>query len=224
VRNLLFTKETSPGFLKQHLSPNIDFDTINFLEIETYPKEKIISELDRSIENYLITSQNSVKAIKDLEFKGEFYAVGSKTAALLEKNGFRVKVHRNYASELADYILQNETKKKWMFFCGNNRREVLFEKLVPEGHYIQQILCYDSIPVTHNLNGKVYDAIAFFSPLGVKYYLKKNVFSPETVIFTIGKTTSEEVEIYTKNKIITAEIPILESVIQSINKYFYVEK
>ncbi len=224
MKKILFTKEIPSGFLKQNLSQDIDFDVINFLEIEIYSKDKIIPLLDDSIHQYLITSQNAVEAIQDLDLEGSFYVVGQKTAGKLGQNNFKVEVVENYASELAEYLLTNDTPKNWLFFCGNNRREVLFEKLVPNGHFIKEILCYDSIPVEHDLKGKIYNAVAFFSPLGVKSYLKKNDLSAETVVFSIGKTTSEEVEKHTNNKIITAEIPILESVLTSINQYFYVEK
>src|SRR5690606_13990605 len=216
-------KEISLEFLKQNLPQNIHFDVVNFLEIKIHPKEKIVPFLENSIDNYLITSQNSVEAIKGLGLKGNFYVVGQKTAKKLIQNNFEVKAVKNYASELAEFILENDSPKNWIFFCGNNRHDELFEQLIPNGHLIKEIQCYESIPVYHDLEGKIYDGIAFFSPLGVKSYLEKNKISPETVIFSIGKTTSEEIKIHTKNKIINAEIPTLESVVQTIND-IYVKK
>jgi len=221
---ILFTKEIPTEFLRQNLAQDLDFEVINFLEIEFFPEEKIISELNNSIKNYLITSQNAVEAIKNLDLKGNFYVVGQKTAKKLIQNNFKVEIVTNYASELAEFILKNESLTNWIFFCGNNRRDELFEKLTPKGHSIQQIICYKSVPTFYHLNGKKYDGIAFFSPLGVKSYLKNNKILPETVIFSIGKTTSDEIKIHTKNKIINAEIPTLESVLESINNYFYAEK
>lgn len=219
MKKILFTKEISSEFLKQNLSQNIDFEVINFLEIKINSEENIIPLLDNSIANYLITSQNSVEAIKELDLKGNFYVVGQKTSEQLIQNNFKVEVVKNYASELAEFILENESPKEWLFFCGNNRRDELFEKLIPKGHSIQEIQCYESNPVHHDLNGKEFDAIAFFSPLGLKSYLKNNKISTETVLFSIGKTTSEEIKIHTKNKIINAEIPTLESVVQTINEH-----
>lgn len=223
MKKILFTKEISSEFLKQNLSQEIDFDVLNFLEIKINSEEKITTLLDNSINNYLITSQNSVEAIKNLNIKGNFYVVGQKTAEKLIQNNFKVKIVRNYASELAEFILENEKPKNWIFFCGNNRRDELFEKLIPNGHFIKEIQCYESNPINHNLEGKNYDGIAFFSPLGVQSYLENNTVLPETIIFSIGKTTSEEVKIHINNKIINAEIPLLESVMKTINDY-YVEK
>lgn len=223
MKNILFTKEISSEFLKQNLSQNINFDVVNFLEIKVNSEEKIVPLLDESIENYLITSQNSVEAIKKLNLKGNFYVVGQKTAKKLIQNNFKVEIAKNYASELAEFILKNDSSKNWIFFCGNNRRDELFEKLVPKDHSIQEIQCYESHPISHNLEENKFDGIVFFSPLGVKSYLENNQILPETTIFTIGKTTSDEVKIHTKNKIISAEIPTLESVVETINKY-YVEK
>lgn len=219
MKKILFTKEISSDYLKQNLLQNIDFDVFNFLDIKINSEEKIKSQIDNSITNYLISSQNSVKAIQNLNLEGKFYVVGKKTAENLKQNNFQVEIVRNYASELAKFIIENESQKNWMFFCGNNRRDELLEKLIPKGHSIKEIQCYESIPVHHNLGEKYYDGIAFFSPLGIKSYFENNTINPETIIFTIGKTTSEEVKIHTKNKIITAEIPTLESVIQSINEH-----
>lgn len=224
MKKILFTKEISPDFLKQNLSQEIEFDVVNFLEIKINPEEEIIPFLDHSIHNYLITSQNSVKAIENLDLKGNFYVVGQKTAEKLIQNNFKVEIAKNYASELAEFILDKVSSKEWIFFCGNNRRDELLEKLVPKGHSVKEIQCYESNPAPHDLKGKNYDGIAFFSPLGVKSYLENNTILPETVIFTIGKTTSEEVEIHIKNKIISAEIPTLESVLETINNYYYVAK
>lgn len=223
LKKILFTKEISEDFLKRSLLKEIDFDMINFLEIKIHPEEKIIPFLDNSVYDYLITSQNSVEAIKNLNLKGNFHAVGKKTAEKLIQNNFKVGVVQNYASELARYILENEAPKNWIFFCGNNRRDELFEKLIPNGHSITEVVCYDSVPACHHLDGKFYDGIAFFSPLGASSYLKNNTLSPETTVFSVGKTTSGEFKTYTKNKTITAEVPTLESVIQSINNY-YVKK
>lgn len=223
MKKILFTKEISSEFLKQNLSQNIKFDVVNFLEIKVNSEEKIIPLLQESIDNYLLTSSNSVKAIKNLDLKGNFYVVGQKTAEKLIQNNFKVEVVKNYASELAEYILENDSPKNWIFFCGNNRRDELFIKLIPTGHSIHEIQCYESQPISHNIEENKFDGIVFFSPLGVKSYLENNPILPETTIFTIGKTTSDEVKIHTKNKIITAEIPTLESVVETINKY-YVEK
>ena len=220
MKKILFTKEISSEFLKQNLSQNMGFDVVNFLEIKIHSEEKIIPFLDESIENYLLTSQNSVEAIKGLALKGNFYVVGQKTAEKLIQNNFKVEVVKNYASELAEFILENSSPKNWIFFCGNNRRDELFEKLIPNGHSIQEIQCYESHPISHNIEENKFDGIVFFSPLGVKSYLENNRILPETTIFTIGKTTWEEVKIHTNNKIINAEIPTLESVVNTINKYY----
>lgn len=220
MKKVLFTKEIPSEFLRENLSQEIDFDVFNFLEIKINSEEKIIPLLDNSIHNYLITSQNSVEAIKNLDLKGNFYVVGQKTAEKLNQNNFKVEVVKNYASELAEFILENESPKDWIFFCGNNRRDELFDKLTPNGHSIKEIQCYESNQIPHDLEGKNYDGIAFFSPLGVKSYLENNTILPETIIFSIGKTTSEEVKFHTNNKIINAEIPLLESVVETINAYY----
>jgi len=225
VRKILFTKELDKTRLKEDLAGNLDFEICPAMRIEIYQQEEFVHKINQNIHKFIVSSQNSVKAIADLELEGEFYVVGKNTAQKLVESGFKVVHFENYASELAEYILKNEKPQSWNFFCGNNRRETLFEKLIPNGHSLNEIICYDSVPMNYMIDSKSFDGFAFFSPLAVKTYFSNNNSVPEnSVIFSIGNTTTEEIKKHTKNNIITAEIPLLERVVEKINKYYDTEK
>ncbi len=224
MKKILFTKEINRDWLNENLDPNIEFEICPALKIEVYPQKEFVHKINQNTHKFIISSQNSVKAIEDLKLDGEFYVVGENTARKLTEVGFKVVHVENYASELAEYILKNEKPQIWNFFCGNNRRETLFEKLTPSGHYLNEIICYDSIPMNYMIDSDSFDGFVFFSPLAVKTYFSNNSVPENSVIFSIGNTTTEEIKKYIKNDIITAEIPLLEKVVEKINKHYDTEK
>ena len=220
MKKILFTKELDPKQLREILAEGLDFGIYPALKIEIYPKERFQSKINYETYKFLISSQNSVKAISELELEGDFYVVGEKTAKKLKASGFEVVHFENYAMDLADYILKNSKSENWNFFCGNNRRETLFEKLPPKGHVLNEIICYDSIPNPNQIDINSYDGFAFFSPLAVKTFFSENTIPENSIIISIGKTTNEEIKKHTKNRIITAEIPLLEKVVEKINEHY----
>lgn len=221
---ILFTKTISKEFLTSKLNKEIAFDIIPFLEIKHIPVNSFQNQIEPSFPNYLISSQNAVESIKNLKLDGEFYVVGKNTAKLLQKYGFHVKQVKKYASELADSIIENSVTTGWNFFCGNNRRETLVAKLSKNGHKINEILVYHSEIKPVKLNSINFDAVAFFSPLGVRSFFKNNTVSDETAIFTIGETTADEVGNYVQNKTLTPSEPTINEMISMINKFFHDKK
>lgn len=216
---ILFTKDISADVLS-HLNPNIKASVYNFLPIEILPFSDFENAIDWHTNHYLISSQNAVKSIENLDLKGEFYVVGQKTAQLVREKNFQVKIEFDYAEDLANYIIQNLTPQKWNFFCGNHRRDTLIEILSQNQHQINEIIVYHSTPNPIQLPQNNWDGICFLSPLGVNSYFQNNVIQTKTRIFAIGKTTAEELKKFTNQKIILPTIPTIESLIETINKKF----
>lgn len=217
---ILFTKELDKSWLCQNLAPKIVFEICPALRIAVYPQEKFTHKINTDTNKFIVSSQNAVEAISGLNLKGEFFAVGKNTAGKLAEQGFNVVHSEDYASDLAEYIMENHKPRTWNFFCGNNRRETLFEKLIPSGHIINEIVCYESVPADDMGNPESFDAFAFFSPLAVRIFFSKHSVPENSVIFSIGNTTTEQIKHYTKNKIITAENPFVEKVVSKINEYY----
>ena len=85
-------------------------------------------------------------------------------------------------------------------------------------------ISYKKIPVykTELLYPKInekYQAIVFFSPSGVRSFAKFNQLD-DVKIFSIGKTTTAEIEKLTDNKIITSSKNTLADLLNLININF----
>lgn len=216
IKSVLFTKELDLSGLKSELGNEIIIDTIPSLKICLTSEAQILSKINPEGKQFLITSQNSVQAIKNLAIEGDFYVVGKKTAQKLRDKGFNVVLEKDYAQDLADVILKQETEKQWNFFCGNTRRDLLVDVLSKNNHQINEIITYQSQPIENKMH-QAYDAYVFFSPLSFQTFVKNNPIHENSVIFTIGKTTTKAVEeIYKNHTIITANIPLVEVVIKQI--------
>ena len=216
IKSVLFTKKIDKDWLKEQLGSELLIETISSLQISLTNQEEIISQLSTKSRQYLITSQNSVKAIKGLNLNGDFYVVGKKTAQQLRDLGYHVVLETDYAQDLADAILKQEIGKEWNFFCGNTRRDLLVDVLSKNGHHLNEIITYKSQPIEQDMH-QFYDAYVFFSPLSFQTFVKNNQIPSESVIFTVGKTTTKAVEeVYKNHTIITAKIPLVEMVVNQI--------
>jgi uroporphyrinogen-III synthase len=217
---ILFTKDIPQEWIQEKLMPNLDFSIRPLLKIEIIPTEKFENRILSEVPKFLISSQNSVRAISKLNVEGEFYVVGNKTADQLKNLGFQVKHVENYAIDLAAYILDNEKPQVWNFFCGNNRRDELVEILGNENHKLNEIICYNSTPQELKIRPEVYSAFVFFSPLSVRTFFQTYQLPKNAVVFSIGNTTTGELIKHTPNEIITANTPDLDHLLQTINAFY----
>lgn len=173
-------------------------------------------EMPEFVENTIFTSQNTVKRVmgSGLRVQG-CWCVGKKTKALLEENGLKVIASADYGKDLAEIILQKYPDRKFIFFCGNRRRDELPTIFKKNKIDFEEIQVYKT-----ELNPKAFqqkfDAILFFSPSGVESFCLKNPIKNSTA-FCIGTTTATEAKKYT-DKIIIAEEPTIESLTCKVSK------
>ncbi len=187
-------------------------------------------ELPQQLENLIFTSKNAVQAflnkvrLKKSELANDkklpspageglgmrCYCVGSKTEALLLKNGFNVAKSAQNAADLADFIAKNHKDAHFCFFCGNKRRDELPQILNENQIRFQEIEVYQT-----GLNDKKFeqnfDAVLFFSPSGVQSFTLQNDLK-DTLAVCIGQTTANEVQKHTDQYTI-ANATTIESVI-----------
>lgn len=192
----------------------------NLIEEDFIRIESLDFELENINDFLIITSQNAVESIllnpKLEELKlHKCFCVGSKTKALLEKNGFEVLFYADYASELASVICNQYQKNTFTFFSGNLRRDILPEAMHLAQVKFEETVIYKTILQPHTIDFKP-DGILFFSPSGVESYLQQNTITDETC-FCIGKTTAEALE--TTNTVIANQPTIENAIIQCINYY-----
>lgn len=216
IQSVLFTKKIDHKWLTDQLGSNILIDCCPTLRFDYTNEGEIKNKINRNCKQFIITSQNSVKAIKNLKIDGDFYVVGKKTASMLRKLNFNVVLETDYAKDLAPKLLKIESDKNWNFFCGNSRRDLLVDELVKNGNSVNEIITYQSIPVFYKVE-QSYDAYVFFSPLSFQTFVKNNSVPVNSTIFTVGiTTTSEVVKKYPNHNIITADIPLVDVVVNNI--------
>lgn len=213
MKSVLSTKKLSIEQKAPFLKAGLNLVEHDFIRIDFIP-----FELPQKIENVIFTSQNTVKALKNKGFNFRnpdlrCFCVGKKTKSLLEENGAKVEFFTHYGQDLAHRIVEQCAAEKFLFFCGNRRREEMpsiFKK-----HYVefQEVTVYNTV-----LNPKrfrqSFNAVLFFSPSGVEGFCLENEIHGATA-FCIGTTTAKAAQKCTE-KITVAEEPTIESVISKI--------
>lgn len=214
---ILSTKKLLPNQKQFLLNANFAVIEADFIEIKN--KE---FQINKNSSNLLFTSQNGVKSFlenkKATDFKdNKIFCVGLKTKALLEKNGFKVLASNEYASELAEIIVNDFSEENFTFFSGNLRRETLPEAFKKANISFKEIEVYETILVPKKINSEV-NAVLFFSPSGVESYLKENKIGDKKC-FCIGTTTAKALKEITENIIIAKQQTVENVIIQAINYY-----
>lgn len=170
----------------------------------------------------LFTSQNAVESVLKHEKVNNLkeipaVCVGLKTKQLLEKNGFRVLAMEEYAQRLAPIIQKDFSKEHIAFFAGNIRRNTLPEAMQEKDISFDEYLVYQNEESSVKIEAKT-DGILFYSPSGVKSYLKKNTITNQ-MCFCIGTTTADALKDITKNVVIANQQTVENVIIQCINYY-----
>lgn len=210
---ILSTKILSPLHKQELIKYGIEVIEADFIKTENKSFE--LKDLNESL---IFTSQNAVQSVlshpKAEELKKKnVYCVGLKTKTLLTDNGFNVVAYTGYASDLAEIITLIYRNESFTFFSGNLRRDTLPEALKENGIKFNEIQVYETTLQPQKIKANP-EAILFFSPSGVKSYLKDNKIQKQ-ICFCIGDTTAEALSKITKN-IIIADQPTIEDVIEDV--------
>ncbi|MDF2934117.1 MAG: uroporphyrinogen-III synthase [Chryseobacterium sp.] len=219
---ILFTKNIDSEILSKELGNDISAECVEVIKIENLHAEPF------DLKNYslIFTSSNGVKSFFENQFKpnedftsksyNKIYCVGEKTKRELRKNGFGTfKVLKN-ADTLSKFIIDHCQHEKFIHFCGNLAIDVLDQKLPLQNISYKKITVYKTDELNPAIPEK-YHAIVFFSPSGVRSFAKNNSLE-NTVLFSIGETTSKELRKFSSNPIFTSEDNTLASVFDLIRR------
>jgi uroporphyrinogen-III synthase len=124
-----------------------------------------------------------------------------------------------HATALADRMIDDEVSSPLIFFCGDQRRDELPDRLRNMDMVLQEIVVYRTMPV-HRTIDKNYQGILFFSPSAVESFFHGNYVGSETVLFAIGQTTATTIRKYTDQTIIISDHPAKEQLVQKAITYF----
>ena len=182
-------------------------------------------EVDEEIKNAVFTSANSVRSVfsihnNSIAYFDTVFCVGEKTKCLLENFGLQVAVFANNAMELADVLAERFSKeennlKEISWFCGNLRNNDLPSIMAENGVLVTEYLVYNTELISVKTEND-FDAIMFFSPSGIRSYLKKNKVNSNPVV-CIGATTATEAIQYFDNVYMSDETTV-ESVLVKVKE------
>ncbi|MFY1045429.1 uroporphyrinogen-III synthase [Chryseobacterium sp. GP-SGM7] len=220
--NILFTKNLDQKYISEKLGSDISVDCIEVIKTKSIP----VNNFDLKNKSLIFTSLNGVKSFFENGFKpdedftaknyNKIYCVGEKTKKELRKNGFGTyKVLKN-AETLAKFIIDNCAHEKFIHFCGNLAIDVLDNTLPLQNIQYEKVTIYN----TQELNPAIYEkyhAIVFFSPSGVRSFAKNNSLE-NTLLFSMGKTTSKEIRKHTKSEVFTSSENTLLNLLSVINE------
>ena len=217
---ILFTKNIDHDYLSEKLGTDILVETLEVIKTESLP----VKPFDLKNHSLIFTSANGVKAFFENKFQAnedftspqynKIYCVGEKTKKELRKNGFGTfKVLKN-AETLSQFIIENCANEKFIHFCGNLALDVLDKDLPLQNIEYKKVVVYETKPLKPKITEK-YHAIVFFSPSGVRSFAENNSLE-NTMLFSIGKTTTKELKKFSQNRILTSKESNLEDLLSVI--------
>ncbi len=207
--NILFTKKLNDAEVTQVLGNDTSWSfleviKINYKKIPTFPLEN---------KSLIFTSVNGVEACFNNGFTphenfadrnfNKIYCVGKKTKQQLRKYGYGVFKMKKNAKELSEFIVDHCNKESFIHFCGDLALDILQKKLPLQNIGYRKVVVYETELLYPQYTGS-HEAIAFFSPSGVRSFIKNNKLNFEH-IFSIGETTSAELHKYTDQIIHTGK-------------------
>ncbi len=222
---ILSTRPIGTRLIDEAAINNIIIDEISFIET------KIIGdEINDRINDYIkqtitaiFTSMNAVNAVvKHIKqpVNWKIYCIGITTKNTVADhfgNGCIAGTASN-ADELADVIIKDKIAHA-IFFCGDQRRDEMPEKLKLHDVVIDEVVVYNTIETPVLIN-KEYDGILFFSPSAVQSFFSVNKISEETKLFAIGSTTAKAIQQYNKNNVVISGLPGKEKMVKRMIEYY----
>tara|TARA_B100000941_G_C28501068_1_gene554255 strand:+ start:1360 stop:2022 length:663 start_codon:yes stop_codon:yes gene_type:complete len=215
IYRVLSTKILDSKSKKELSLSNYEYSEEDFIKI--IPTSFNLTQI--FCDSLIFTSQNAVQIflnnLESTKYKSKkIYCVGNNTKRLLEKNKFMVKNCFNDSLSLAQFISLNNKSEKFLFLCGKNRLKKIEEILSNNKINLMVLELYETKLLYKKVN-YIYDCILFYSPSGVKSFIKKN-FVEKSVCFCIGSTTASVLKSFT-DKIIIAKKPTIKELIKQVN-------
>src|SRR5690606_28067523 len=200
---ILSTKKLKSNQKSFLLNAGLSVIEADFIKISLLP-----FQLKKLPDLLLFTSQNAVESVLNNEKANDLknipaICVGFKTRKLLDENGLKVLGSEEYAQQLAPTIQEEYSKEHIAFFAGNIRRNTLPEAMQEKDISFDEYLVYQNDESSVKIEAKT-DGILFYSPSGIKSYLKQNTITHQ-MCFCIGTTTADALKGITENIVIANE-------------------
>lgn len=225
--HILSTRSAGAALISEAALHDIIINEISFIKTEEIINDEIenkIHELSLQSITAVFTSMNAVDSVKKyipVKPHWKVFCIGNTTKKLVQKifGEENISGTADSAIHLAEKIIENSSIKKIVFFCGDQRRDELPDKLKENGIEVEELVVYKTVE-TPKILTKQYDGILFFSPSAVKSFFSKNFVTQNMQIFAIGSTTANAIKLFTHQPVIVAEIPGKENLINLVIKHF----
>ena len=156
------------------------------------------------------------KQIKKNKKYNKIYTVGIKTKRELRKYGYGTFKVTRHAKELSEFIIDSSSKEKFLHFCGNLALDVLNKTLPLQNISYKKVPVYET-QLLYPVVNEEFNVLAFFSPSGVRSFIKHNSLEGKK-LFAIGQTTEKELKKHTKNTVWSSEENNFEGLLKLLAK------
>ena len=215
-------KILSTKILGENLKEIFDDNKFDLFEHDFIKIGSLNFELPNHDGSWIFTSQNAVNAVfsisksMDLIFN-KIYCVGENTKSVLSKKGQKVVKNLKNSSKLANFISKHAKKEKFIFCRSDIKNDNFTDFFKKEKIDLKEIVVYDNQPNSIVLKDK-FEAIMFYSPSGIKSFLKNNQLGSSLCI-CIGETTASYAKNYSSN-VVSCKTPSIKHVIDKTIKLF----
>lgn len=225
---ILCTRPLDESQLLEAKEKGIDIDIVSFIRTEPIESVEVQQEIEVALQSsapVVFTSMNAVEAVAEMivdeQPEWDIYCIGHATAKLVKKYFPHAVIAgtASDAAELAEVIIDTASTDEVIFFCGNQRREELPDLLRKNDFTVDEIVVYQTINTPHKIK-KDYIGILFFSPSAVESFFINNKVGERTILFAIGNTTAATIRKHTSNKILIADEPGKEYLVEKMIEYF----
>lgn len=215
IHHILVTRPLSEEQVRFAEGLNMSVTVEPAIEIryrEDWDELKILLKEQQSV-LFAFTSQSGVEAFRRfIETSDDFfpgngqyaYAVGEKTAEALVRIGFIPIVPDQHdgtglAKKIRDDFTANpdSVNSTVLHFCGDKRRDEFRQFLEGSGIEVRDVVVYQTILNSMNLDLSGIDAVLFYSPSAVHAFRNSGGFQTGSLpeLFAIGPTTGQELSI-----------------------------
>lgn len=215
--SILCTGEPGDGARELATQYGVDLDIIPFTDIHFRDSDdlrKRVGALAGEDVTAVVTSRNGLKGMLRLlpEVRGKWsiFSLGD-YAEEIENHQDKIKsvdivwAKVNGGEELADVVIREDVKKV-VFFCGDQRMDILPRKLEEAGIEVEELVVYDTLPTPVKV-ARAYNGVLFYSPAVVRSFFEVNSLLPATIAFAIGRSTASELAGNNVRNVIVPEKP-----------------
>jgi uroporphyrinogen-III synthase len=204
---ILSTASLPPERLK-NIPVSVDIQIIPFIEIIPRPGVELkpfISEYGSEKLNVVFTSAHAVKIVSGLlkqKPDWRIFCIRNETRIAV-LNWFGSEIECKFASNALylSKLMISEGVRKAVFFCGDQRLNILPDNLNNNGIELTELIVYDTRlkPVKLKEDPEI---ILFFSPTAVRSFFSENDVSSDTTVIAMGTTTASALKQYTEHPVI----------------------